>query len=72
LYGIPRNGGGPTRINVGQVHSPNAQNVVAEHVRMRVEVRGGTGELNGYIREVADRIFQHAAGMHDISVETEL
>jgi len=39
---------------------------------MRVEVRGGTGELNGYIREVADRIFQHAAGMHDISVETEL
>jgi len=39
---------------------------------MRVEVRGGTGELNGYMGEVADRILQHAAGMHDISVETKL
>lgn len=72
LYAIPRHGDGSTRINVGQVHSPNAQNVIAEHAQMRVEVRGGTADLNEYMQEAADRVLQHAAGMHDVSVETEL
>lgn len=72
LYAIPRHGDGPTRINVGQVHSPNAQNVIAEHAQLRVEVRGGTADLNDYMRDAADRVLEHAAGMHDVSVDTAL
>ena len=72
LYAIPRNADGPTRINVGQVHSPNAQNVVAEDVEMRVEVRGATADLNEYMLEHARRMVQAAADMHDVDVETSL
>ncbi|ESS12582.1 MAG: amidohydrolase [uncultured archaeon A07HR60] len=72
LYAIPRHGTGPTRINVGQLHSPNAQNVIADHAELRFEVRGGTAELNDYMREAAERVVRHAGGMHDVDVETEL
>jgi aminobenzoyl-glutamate utilization protein A len=72
LYAIPRHGDGVTRINVGQVHSPNPQNVIAEEARMRVEVRGGTAELNEYVLNAARRVVDAAAEMHDVSVSTGL
>jgi aminobenzoyl-glutamate utilization protein A len=72
LYAIPRHGDGATRINVGRVVSPNPQNVVAEEAKMRVEVRGGTAELNEYMLERADRVVEHAAGMYDVSVSSSL
>ncbi|MEF8905726.1 MAG: amidohydrolase, partial [Haloarculaceae archaeon] len=72
LYAIPRHADGPTRINVGQVHSPNAQNVIAEDVEMRVEVRGTTAELKDYMLEHARRMVRAAADMHDVDVETSL
>lgn len=72
LYAIPRHGDGATRINVGRVVSPNSQNVVAEEARMRIEVRGGTAELNEYMLERADRVVEHAAGMYDVSVSSSL
>ncbi len=72
LYAIPRHSDGATRINVGRVSSDNAQNVIAEEATMRVEVRGDTAELNEYMLERAERIVEHAAAMHDVSVETGL
>lgn len=72
LYAIPRHGEGVTRINVGQVRSPNAQNVIAEQTRMRVEVRGETAELNEYMLNSANRILEHAAGMFDVDYRTSL
>ncbi len=72
LYAIPRHADGATRINVGQVHSPNAQNVISEEARMRIEVRGETAELNDYMRSRARRAVKHAAGMHDVAFETSL
>ncbi|WP_162224429.1 amidohydrolase [Halorussus amylolyticus] len=72
LYAIPRHEKGTTRINVGRVHSPNAQNVISEEATMRVEVRGRTAELNEYMLEKAERILEHAAGMHDVDVTTSL
>ena len=70
LYAIPRHGDGTTRINVGEVHAPNAQNVIAETARMRVEVRGETAELNAYMEETVERILAHAAGMHGVEYDT--
>jgi aminobenzoyl-glutamate utilization protein A len=72
LYAIPRHADGPTRINVGQVRSPNAQNVIAEDVEMRVEVRGTTADLKDYMLEHARRMVRAAADMHDVDVETSL
>jgi aminobenzoyl-glutamate utilization protein A len=72
LYGIPRHADGTTRINVGKFESPNPQNIIAEEARLRVEVRGGTADLNEYMLDKARRVLDHAAGMHDVSVETGL
>ncbi|ELK55816.1 indole-3-acetyl-L-aspartic acid hydrolase [Haloferax sp. BAB-2207] len=72
LYGIPRHADGATRINVGKFESPNPQNIIAEEARLRVEVRGGTADLNEYMLDKARRVLDHAAGMHDVSVETGL
>ncbi|KTG09159.1 N-acyl-L-amino acid amidohydrolase [Haloprofundus marisrubri] len=72
LYAIPRHADGVTRINVGQVHSPNAQNVISEEARLRVEVRGETAELNEYMLGKARTVVEHAAAMHDCEFETSL
>jgi len=72
LYAIPRHEEGATRINVGRVHSPNAQNVIAERAEMRVEVRGRTADLNEYMLGKAERVLDAAAEMHDVDVSTSL
>jgi aminobenzoyl-glutamate utilization protein A len=72
LYAIPRHADGPTRINVGRVSSPNAQNVIAEDVELRVEVRGTTADLKDYMLTHARRMVDAAADMHDVDVETSL
>jgi aminobenzoyl-glutamate utilization protein A len=72
LYSIPRHGDGKTRINVGQVHSPNAQNVISEEARLRVEVRGGTADLNEYMLGKARTVVEHAAGMHECTHDESL
>lgn len=72
LYAIPRHGEGTTRINIGQVHSPNAQNVISDHAQMRVEVRGETASLNEYMFNSVNRIIEHAAGMHDTEYTSTL
>lgn len=72
LYAIPRHEEGTTRINVGQVHSPNAQNVIADHAQMRVEVRGEAADLNDYMLDAANRVLEHAAGMHAVEYDTDL
>ncbi len=72
LYAIPRHQAGGTRINVGRVESPNVQNAISDYARMRVEVRGETAELNEYMLESAERIVEHAAGMHEVEFETAL
>ncbi|MWV63271.1 amidohydrolase [Halorubrum sp. JWXQ-INN 858] len=72
LYGIPRHGDGVTRVNVGMVESSNAQNVISERATLRVEVRGGTADLNEYMLSHARRIVDGAASMHDVDVGTSL
>lgn len=68
LYGIPRHGDGATRINVGEVSSPNQQNVIADEATMRVELRGETPELDSYMSGEAVRIVEAAAEMHGVDL----
>ncbi|NKE36540.1 M20 family metallo-hydrolase [Natronococcus sp. JC468] len=72
LYGIPRHGGGNTRVNLGNLRSENASNVIADRASVDVEVRGETTELMEYMRDTSVRILDSAAEMHDCTVETSL
>lgn len=72
LYAIPRHSDGATRINVGKMESQNAQNVISEEAKMRVEVRGETADLNDYMLEKARRTLEHAAAMHEVRLKTRL
>lgn len=72
LYSIPRHEAGATRINVGKVHSPNAQNVISDKTNLRIEVRGETADLNEYMLERARHIVEHAAGMYEVEYQTGL
>ncbi|WP_435151956.1 amidohydrolase [Haladaptatus sp. DFWS20] len=70
LYAIPRHEDGATRINAGQVGGGTATNIIPEHAYIEGEVRGETTQLKDYMKERADRVLEHAAGMHGCSVET--
>lgn len=72
LFAIPRHSDGATRINVGQVASPNDQNVISERAELRVEVRGETADLSESMLTAAKRILAHSAGMHDVDLKTGL
>ncbi|MFB6251006.1 MAG: amidohydrolase [Halobellus sp.] len=69
LYGIPRHGDGPTRVNVGVIEGGTATNIVPEQVRIEGEVRGETTELMEYMDAKADRVLDAAAEMHGCTVE---
>jgi len=70
-YAIPRHSDGATRINVGVVEGGTASNIIADSVRMDVEVRGETTPLMRYMAEKAQTVFESAATMHDCTVELE-
>ncbi|WP_424019631.1 amidohydrolase [Halorientalis pallida] len=69
LYAIPRHEDGATRVNAGDVGGGTAANIVPERAYIEGEVRGETTDLMEYMRERADRVLDHAAGMHDCEVE---
>ncbi|MFB6308477.1 MAG: amidohydrolase [Haloarculaceae archaeon] len=68
LYAIPRHEDGATRINAGVVEGGTAANIIPEHASIEGEVRGETTALMEYMRERADTVLEHAAGMHDCEV----
>ncbi|MFC7157015.1 amidohydrolase [Halomarina halobia] len=66
LYSLPRDADGLTRVNVGQVHAPNAQNVIAEEASLRLEVRGEGERINERLLDRARTTVAAAASMHDV------
>ena len=71
LQAIPRHADGPTRVNAGRVGGGTARNIVPEEAFIDGEVRGGTTELMEYTREEARTVLEHAAAMHDCTVDIE-
>jgi aminobenzoyl-glutamate utilization protein A len=72
MYGIPRHAEGTTRVNVGELRSENAANVIADRATAKAEVRGGTTELMEYMRESVYRCLDSAATMHNCSVDVSV
>ncbi|QIO24953.1 M20 family metallo-hydrolase (plasmid) [Haloarcula sp. JP-L23] len=72
IYGIPRHRDGATRVNVGELRSDNASNVIASKATATVEVRGESDELMEYMRDSVRRHIDSAAEAHDCEAETSL
>jgi aminobenzoyl-glutamate utilization protein A len=72
LYGIPRHGEGSTRINLGNLHSENASNVISDRASTDVEVRGESTALMEYMRDASIRVLNSAAEMHDCTLERSI
>ncbi|MFD1600451.1 amidohydrolase [Halobellus rarus] len=72
IFGIPRHRDGSTRVNVGELNSENAANVIADKATAKVEVRGESNELLEYMRESLHRRIDAAAEAHGCEAETEL
>ncbi|MCD2205088.1 amidohydrolase [Halobacterium sp. KA-6] len=72
IYGIPRHREGATRVNVGELRSDNAANVVASEATATVEVRGESDELMEYMRDSVHRHVDAAAAAHDCEADISL
>jgi aminobenzoyl-glutamate utilization protein A len=72
LYAIPRHQDGATRVNAGRIEGGSASNIVAESAYIEGEVRGETSELRDYMLDEAERVVDHAAGMHDCEADVEV
>lgn len=72
LHGISRHGQGASRIHVGTLHAGTSRNVVAERAEMKLEVRGETTEINGYMKEEAIRVIDGCAAMYGTTAEIDV
>jgi aminobenzoyl-glutamate utilization protein A len=65
LYGIARHSDGASRVNVGNMHSDNANNVIANEARFRFEVRGANNEIRDFMEKRAKAVIEGAAVMQE-------
>ena len=69
MMGIPRHGGGMTRINVGTLRAGEGRNVIPSSAHMALEVRGETSSINDYMVENVKNIVEGIAKGFDVSYE---
>jgi len=69
LYGLSRHGDGVTRVNVGHVEAPNAQNIIASTARMRHELRSDKDQIREFLAERASTVVENAAAMHGVTAD---
>ena len=71
LHAIPRHSDGPSQINVGTAHAGSGRNVICDHAKLELEVRGCSTEVNHYMKTYATQILQAAAAMHSCTCQIE-
>lgn len=69
MMGIPRHGGGMTRINVGTLRAGEGRNVIPTHAHMALEVRGETSSINDYMTEQVMNIVEGISKGFDVTYE---
>lgn len=68
LHAIARHSQGASRINVGVMHAGTGRNVVPANALLKLETRGTTSAIDGYMYDQAVRILKGAAAMYDVQV----
>ena len=71
LYAIARHGAGPSRVNVGLFNAGTTWNVIPDRAYFRMETRGATDEINGYMVEKAHQVLEGAARMYDLELDVK-
>ncbi|MCL1992316.1 MAG: amidohydrolase [Spirochaetes bacterium] len=69
LQGIYRHSKGASRINIGVLQAGTGRNVVPDKAVMKIETRGITSEIDGFVKKEALRMINASALMYDVDVE---
>ena len=69
LYAIARHGAGASRVNVGVMRAGTTWNIIPDKAYLRMETRGLTNEINGYMIEKAREVLEGAARMYGLELE---
>lgn len=69
LHAIAPHRDGPSRINVGVLRAGEGRNVVPPNAEMKVETRGATEAILGYVYDRAVSVVNGAAAMYGCEVE---
>jgi aminobenzoyl-glutamate utilization protein A len=72
LHAITRHGDGDSRVNVGVLTGGTGRNVIADHARLELEVRGTTTEINEFMTAEARRMIDAVAAAHGVTAETRI
>lgn len=72
LHAITRHGDGDSRVNVGVLVAGTGRNVIADHARLELEVRGTTTEINEFMTAEARRMIDAVAVAHGVTAETRI
>ncbi len=69
LAGIPRHGGGMTRIAIGTLHAGEGRNVTPVHAKMQIEVRGENDEINSFMVKKVESIVAGVAAAFEVEAK---
>lgn len=72
IHGIARPPGKRAVANVGRMVAGGARNIVADHCKLELEVRGNDDESLAYMARRMEEVVRGAAAMHDVRCEIEL
>lgn len=72
VHSISRHGQGASRINVGVLQAGTGRNVLPDRAVVKLETRGATTDINGFMLAEVERMVKASALMYDVSVETEI
>ena len=63
IHAIPRHGGGPTRVNVGELFVDGAPNIIPARAWLAGETRGVTSAINAHMMREVERMAGASAAM---------
>ena len=69
LYSIARHGEGATRINIGDFHSYNPKNVIADKASFTLEVRGENNDICDYMVNSTMNVLASAGQMYKVELD---
>lgn len=72
LHAISPHRDGASRINVGVLQGGTGRNVIPPRAELKLETRGATAEIDGYVRTRAMDILRGAAISQGVALETRL
>lgn len=72
IHAIPRYSDGITRVNVGELHSGTAINVIPDKAIMAIETRSDKKTYNEDLKKRVKKIIEHSAKMYDLEYDIKI